>query len=229
MIYIKHILFYILIGTIGCGTSDITSGATGSVSVNFAPSSTPMDRIEITVGGTGIHTPIVSVLNVVTDTVTETTLTSRIVGIPVGVYRNFQAISYSSSNPSKNCYGSALVDILPKQIAAVNIRMLCDSTPKSLGGAEVNVSWSHLPSIDFLRADRTIVPTTGTVTLNALVSDDDDDPLTYLWTATSGSFTDGTSTSTIWSPDQTSGTVTVSFTASDPTSSTTDIIYIFVQ
>ena len=88
---------------------------------------------------------------------------------------------------------------------------------------------NHAPEIVTIQALPTSISLGGTVTLTAIVTDEDDDELTYLWQVSKGILSDPTENITLWTaPTDFSGIFQITLTVSDGNGGT-DIDYVEVK
>ena len=74
---------------------------------------------------------------------------------------------------------------------------------------------NQAPSIATIQKSATYTATNGTVQLTCLASDPNNDPLTYMWTATGGTFNNTTTRATTWTAPNTEGVYTITAKATD--------------
>lgn len=83
------------------------------------------------------------------------------------------------------------------------------------GGNKVTGGENRPPHIVGLFARPSAVTLQGTTQVTVLASDPDQDPLTYRWTAATGSFADSAASGTVWTASDSAGTFTLTVRVSD--------------
>jgi PKD repeat protein len=78
----------------------------------------------------------------------------------------------------------------------------------------------HKPVINSIAFDRSQIYVKEFITIQASVSDKDDDPIKYTWTADGGDFTSTKNNPTQWHASAQAGTFTITLNASDGNLST---------
>ncbi len=116
----------------------------------------------------------------------------------------------------------------PGRIALVIGATLMLSGPTGCGGDNPVSSGNRKPSIRELVAVPAVVPRGGTAQITTLASDDDDDPLTYSWTASSGTFSGANGPRVRWHAPMEPGTFRITGTVSDGTAADSAMIQVTV-
>ncbi|MFH1727407.1 MAG: PKD domain-containing protein [Pseudomonadota bacterium] len=135
--------------------------------------------------------------------------------IPAGTDRTFTLNAYNVDS-ILIFTGSALANVLEGETVEVEIT-LNDVNPEaeSVGNAHIVGSINYLPRIDVATATDNDVNIAETITLTVEASDPDADTLSYLWTATGGSFSDDAAETTVWTAPLSFGTYTITITVDD--------------
>jgi hypothetical protein len=143
----------------------------------------------------------------------SSTLSTIIGGIPAGTGYAI-AITATSTDGSTSCAGSATFAVTAGATSAVSVTLDCHQGPKT-GSVSVNGVLNICPVADGLTANPADIavgfPTALAVTAHD--SDNGPSPLTYAWTAPSGTFSSATSATpsfTCSAPGQVTVTATVS-------------------
>jgi hypothetical protein len=98
--------------------------------------------------------------------------------------------------PGASCVGGAPFTIEPNQTASVTIVMQCDDLGLVDGNLSVNGTFNICPKVTSTTISPTTVAVGSAASLSATARDRDNDPLTFAWTAPSGSFSAPGSSST---------------------------------
>jgi hypothetical protein len=121
-----------------------------------------------------------------------TAFSATIGGIPAG---NGYSISLSATaaDGSTSCAGSASFNVTARATTSVTVSLDCHQTP-STGSVSVNGKTNICPVIDGVSANPSQVNVGSTIALSGAAHDSDGgpSPLSYKWSATSGSFDDAT-------------------------------------
>ena len=168
-----------------CGDGEVNEGLSvsgvGTAEVSIPLEISDIDSVVTTVTGPGITTPIVANLAVIGDIAT-----GLIAGIPAGLDRVFSVQAYVGA--VLVCTGSSTVEIVADARVTVSVLLDCSVPPPSAGEAEVVADFNFPPEIVSLTAAPATVEANATADLTVVATDPNGDPLTYLWTATDGSF-----------------------------------------
>jgi 5'-nucleotidase len=143
----------------------------------------------------------------------SSTLSTTIGGIPSGM--GFTISLNGTATDSTSCMGSAMFNVAAHSTTPVSVHLLCRETPHT-GGVLVNGSLNVCPLVDGVSASPGEVTVGGSITLSAAAHDSDNAPapISYTWSATSGSLNDIHAQNPVFDCTGT-GTVTVSLTVSD--------------
>jgi hypothetical protein len=152
------------------------------------------------------------------DLSSATALSATIGGIPAG---NGYSISLSATatDGTTTCAGSATFNVSARTTTTVTVALDCHQAATT-GSVSVNGTTNVCPVIDGLSANPSEVKVGGTIALSGAAHDSDSgpSPLTYKWTATSGTFDNSTSANPVFTCTQV-GDATITLVASDGDSS----------
>lgn len=196
----------------GCDQPSITEPdlGTGSVEIHIPPPSwdiADVSRIEITISGSGISSPIVTEL----DGSPLSGWSGIIPDIPAGLGRTFVGRAYDETGVLYE--GSAYpVTIQPGATSLVTLFMHEIDTPEGY--------YNSAPRITSLVVEAYVVAPGGSVALSVTAVDPDDDPLTWAWSSPAGAFDDPTAASVVWTAPGADGSVLLHVGASDPAGAT---------
>ncbi len=177
----------------------------GSAQVKMSMGDTTHDvtRITVTVSGSGILVPMVQDLSKV-----GSTWQGVVSDIPVGSDRLFVGQAFDSAGSLRYQGQAAGVAINANMVTDIFI-LLQDKNPKP-------PFQNTVPVIDAFVASTNVIAASGSVDFSVTAHDPNPgDTLTYLWTATGGSFSDATATSTTWTAPATAGSYTITVTVTD--------------
>ncbi len=144
----------------------------------------------------------------------STTVSGTIGGIPAGNGYTI-ALNGTTSNGGTSCLGSAMFNIVAGQTTMVSVHLTCHEAPTT-GSVSINGTLNICPQIDSLSASPAEVIVGSSIALTASGHDTDaaPSPLTYAWTATSGTFANAAAASTSFTCT-TAGATTVTLALSD--------------
>jgi hypothetical protein len=148
-------------------------------------------------------------------------ISALIGGLPAGSGYAI-TISATSTDGSATCGGSATFNVQAQQTLPLNVPISCH-VPAHTGSVLVAGVLNICPTIDGISANPAEVAVGGTVALSAVAHDSDagPSPLSYTWSASSGSLSSSTASNPTFTC-ATAGTVTVSLTANDGDAACTD-------
>jgi PKD repeat protein len=144
----------------------------------------------------------------------STVLSATIGGVPAAA-GYFLALAATLSDGVTTCSGAASFDVGARATTMVVVHLLCHE-PARTGRIQIGGTINICPLVDAVSANPGSVPVGGTVGLSGAGHDTDKAPapLTYQWTATSGTFSDAAATSPTFTCTA-AGTATVTLTVSD--------------
>jgi formylglycine-generating enzyme required for sulfatase activity len=179
----------------GCSSG---GGDAGSVDVTtVALSASDVASVSVTITGDGIPTPIEAALSK-----SGNRWAGTVGKIPAGVNRTFAAGAYDGAHSLIFQGQASGVTISKNAVAAVLIVLQQSVAPQPFANSA--------PRIGSVVADASSVEIGGAVGLALAASDPDGDPLTYSWTAETGTFTGGNTSTPTWTPAlDTAGTVSI--------------------
>jgi hypothetical protein len=185
----------------------VAVGNTGSIGIKLtvAPGVT-IDSVSYSVTGSGMS-PVTGTLPAGDGT--GNTFVALLNEIPAGPARLVELTANASNGTT--CKGEATVDVFVGQVSEVAVRLDCRG---DAGGAIlVNGKLNQCPRIKSLMAAPSTAPVGSAISVAASATDADD-PISILWTSTSGSFENATSATTHFTC-ATTGTVTITATVTD--------------
>ncbi len=176
----------------------------------FDPARTP-DSATATVSGAGIAAPIVVPLNL-----GPGVALGKITGVPVGTARRVEIAT--SFGGTTECTGSADVDVASGATTTIdNLTLTCSGAMN--GSIVIDGQLNFLPAIHGIYPNFPGTPAGGSVSLQVVASDADNDPLTYSWsdnTGRSAAFSADAAATTTWSSTGlTPGNYTLTVTVTD--------------
>ena len=201
----------------GCGSPD-APGSQGNNDSNTAGSvglslllqpGVSLNTIGYTITGPSGFTRTGSI-----DVSNSTTVSAVISGIPFGTGYQI-SLRGMSADGTATCAGSASFDVTSATTTPVAVHITCSLQPTT-GSIAVNGTLNICPRIDAVNASPAEVVVGTTIALSATAVDVDHvpAPLTYAWTAPSGTFSDATLASTVFTCTKV-GMVTITLAASD--------------
>jgi hypothetical protein len=182
----------------------------GTVGLTLQTSSgTTLTSVSYVITGPGGFTKSGSI-----DVSNSTKITGLIGGVPAGSGYSIE-LSATSTDVGTSCAGSASFDVIAGQTATVAVGMTCHEGPRS-GSVLVNGMLNSCPVIDEVGANPDEVMVGSSVSLTAVAHDSDAGPapLSYAWSAPSGSFSDPSSANPTFTCASI-GSVTATLTVSD--------------
>jgi len=191
----------------GSAAMDAESGAL-SLALQVSPS-TSIDTVGYQITGPNGFSTSGSL-----DVRASTTISARIGGLPAGSGYSV-ALSAVSTDAATRCGGSASFSVVAGQTASANVSLVCHEAPRT-GSAAVNGVVNSCPVVDGVSASPAAVVVGGSLSLTAAAHDSDagPSPLSYRWSASSGTFNDATAQTPLFTCTAV-GPVTVSLTVSD--------------
>jgi hypothetical protein len=177
----------------GCAVGgDGIEGPQGSVDIalEIAPG-VNVDEVEYEITREGME-PITGTLPVGDDP--NAPISGTISGIPAG--DGYVIILRATAN-GVDCEGSATFEILPGQTTSVSIVLQCRGLDPR-GNVDVDGSFNFCPVITSASATPSQAAVGESINVTASAIDPDDDPLTYGWSATEGTFADASAPSTTY-------------------------------
>jgi acid phosphatase len=144
----------------------------------------------------------------------SSTLSAVISGLPGGTGYSIN-LTATSAEGGTSCAGSATFTVVPHQTTAVSVHVDCHESPHT-GSIFLNGTLNICPSLDGISANPAEVLVGSSINISADAHDTDmgPSPLTYLWSAPTGTFGSATSASTTFTCTA-SGPVTLTATVSD--------------
>jgi formylglycine-generating enzyme required for sulfatase activity len=197
----------VLASSQGCSSvQDVDTGSAEFIGTTAqALSAADVTRVRVTVSGPGIATPITHDLVRVSGQWRGT-----IGAIPVGVGRNFHGDAYDAGGTVVYRGDAPAVTITKGTTALVSLLLQQAQAPVPFQNSA--------PRIDSMTASSNAVSPGDVVSLAATAHDPDAEALTYAWTATGGTFTNGTSLAAQWTAPATEGSYNLTIRATDPKS-----------
>jgi hypothetical protein len=142
-------------------------------------------------------------------------ITTVVTGIPTET--GFQiSINATTTDGTAACAGSGTFDVQAGKTATVAVHLTCHEEPH-FGSVLVSGTLNVCPTIDGIGASPDEVDIGSSISLSALAHDSDGgpSPLSYAWSATSGTFSDAIAPNTTFTCGEDPATVTISLTVSD--------------
>jgi len=220
----RSIQMLALLGLVGCG--GVEREPVNAVGVGMAEVAIPLEIAEITdvvvaVSASDIQTPLVAHLAIISEMAT-----GLIAGIPAGLDRTFSVHAYVGA--VLVCTGTEVVEIVADTRVTVSVLLDCSVPPPAVGEAEVVAGFNFPPEILSVTATPSSVVVGGTVAVEVVGTDADGDALTYLWSATDGTFDDPSAAATNWTAPTVEGDYSVTIQVSDGTTTVAITIIITV-
>ncbi|HEY5962200.1 MAG TPA: hypothetical protein VIV60_36840, partial [Polyangiaceae bacterium] len=144
----------------------------------------------------------------------STQLVFTIGGIPAGTGYSI-TVTANTAAAGVACSGSASFNVVAKQTTMVNLAMTCHE-PAHMGSAVINGVINICPAIDGIGATPAEVIVGSTIALAAIAHDSDanPNPLSFVWSASSGTFSSTTAQNPTFTC-ATPGTATLTLSTSD--------------
>jgi phospholipase C len=197
----------------GCSRNDTGAGATnngiGSVAINLQAGSATFSTFSYTIAGSNGFSKSGSL-----DVSSSSKLTGVIGGLPAGTGFKI-TLTGTSSDGSTQCGGSATFSVTAHGTTAVSLTLDCRQ-PSTTGSISVTGTFNICPAIQSISANPGEVLAGSSTMISSVAVDPDDgpSPLSYHWTATSGSFSDAASPNPAYTCT-TSGLATLTLMVSD--------------
>ena len=210
----------------GAGEKSLAKEATGSVGVALTlADGTTLSSATYTIAGPGGFTKTGPI-----DLQSATTLSATIGGLPAGTGYTI-TITATATDGSTTCSGSQGFAVTAHATTAVTVALDCHEAPTK-GSVLVNGVVNVCPVADGISAAPASVAVGGTIALDAAAHDSDNgpSPLSYHWTASSGTLASASARSTTFTCTQ-AGTFTVTLGVSDgdPSASCADSVAVTVN
>ena len=201
-------------GLTGCATKAPTGGSVetdnvGSVGLVLAGGGATLSSATYTITGPGSFSKTGTV-----DLTSATSLSFVVGGIPAGSGYTI-SLTATSADGSTSCAGAGSFAISAGTTTSVTVALDCHQAART-GSVAINGAIDLCPAIDALSVSPSQVAVGGTVALAASAHDADSgpSPLTYQWSATSGSFNNAATASPTFTCAA-AGLSTVTLTVSD--------------
>lgn len=175
------ILLAALLLAVGCSVGP-EDGETGSAHVAVLVGDIDVTRINYSITAPDISRPITGALAVSSNGVASGTIRN----VPAGTNRTL-TLTATDGAGAVLCSGSAPVSVTSNQIAQVQVTLQCASLP-GRGSVDATGVFNRWPEIHSVFVSSTTVNSGGSLDVSVSVSDDDNDALTYEWTASAGTF-----------------------------------------
>jgi phospholipase C len=188
--------------------STANSAGTGSVGIALVAGGVTINTVSYTITG-----PSFSKSGTI-DVSNSSTLATVIGGLPAGSGFSIM-LTATGADGQTTCGGSATFIVTAGAVTSVNVTLDCHQ-PAKTGSISVNGTVNICPNLDALSASPASVNVGATLSVSAAAHDADNapSPLTYAWTASSGTLTGASTTSPTFACT-TTGTATISVTVSD--------------
>jgi hypothetical protein len=208
---------------VGCASETKTNNGgsvaaedTGTLGLNLTLSNgVVINAFTATITGAGLASPVVRTIPVPNDGATVSALFG---GLPAGAYAI--NIAGTSVDGHSQCGGSANFTVIAQQTVGVSVPITCN-TDSIRGRVTVNGDLNVCPDVDFLFVAPLQTAVGGPISVEAHASDSDaGDVVSYVWSATGGTFVSTTAASTTYTCSA-PGTQTLTVTINDGGSCTT--------
>ncbi|HEX3849469.1 MAG TPA: hypothetical protein VHW01_00800 [Polyangiaceae bacterium] len=174
---------------VGCSSesSAPSKGATpdqsGEIGLSLQAAGLTFDSASYTIVGPNSFTKSGTI-----DLSSATAFSATIGGIPAGTGFSI-SLTATATDGSTTCAGSATFNVVARQTTNVTVSLDCHEAPRT-GSVQVNGALNICPSIDGISSNPSQVSVGGTIALSGSAHDTDNgpSPLSYKWTATSGTF-----------------------------------------
>jgi len=204
-------------GVLGCSSNDSSTttaspsdGKTGEVGLSLdVGGGVIINSVSYTIIGPNAFTKTGNI-----DLSAATAFSATIGGIPAGAGYSI-SLSATAADGTTTCAGSATFNVTARATTTVTVSLDCHQTPTT-GSVSVNGKTNVCPVIDGLSANPSQVNVGSTIALSGAAHDTDNgpSPLSYKWSATSGTFDDSTLASPVFKCT-TVGASTITLVASD--------------
>ena len=201
---------------VGCAGGQSPTGDSGSLRLNLNVNGTNVTSVQYTISGADFS-DIVGTLPVVDNR--NPPVWALITGIPAGTNRTITLRAFDGSG-NVICEGSATVDVIEGQTVKVTVQLDCGTTPEEPRGdieidGDFNIIDQNLcPLVNSTFVLPEGIAAGGDADVQIVAVDPNGDPLTFSWTATSGSFADPSAASTTYTCDA-NGPQTLTVVVSD--------------
>lgn len=180
---------------------------TGKMGLNLTLSNGVLiEAFTATITGDGIASPIVRTIPVPNNGATVSALFG---GLPQGDYSI--ELEATSVDGHSECGGSADFTVIAQQTVGVSVPITCN-TDSIRGQVTVNGELNVCPDVNFLFVAPLQTAVGGPISVEADAEDPDGDTITFVWSATDGSFADEESAATSYTcsaPGEQTITVTI--------------------
>lgn len=168
-----------------------------------------VNTVSYTINGPGTFSKTGSI-----DVSNSSTISTVISAIPAGTGASI-TLTATSTDGSTQCAGSASFNVTARATTTVNVHLTCHEAART-GSALVNGNLNICPTIDGISASPSEVLVGGSVSVGVTAHDSDmmPSPLSYHWTASSGTLSDANAASPRFTCT-TAGNATLTVTASD--------------
>jgi hypothetical protein len=192
----------------GAGAGQNPGDSTGSLGLSLSTGGITIDSATYTITGpNGFMTSGTFAVGA--------TLSTQVDGLPAG--SGYTVTIAAQAGDAGSCSGSAPFDVMAGATTSVTVHLQCRVAKKpTSGGVSITGVVNICPTVDSLLAMPVEVAVGASVNLVASASDDDNGPgpLTYSWTASSGTIAAPTSANTSFTCTQV-GTATITVSVSD--------------
>jgi hypothetical protein len=178
--------------TASCAT-DRFDGDSGTLTIDLIiKSEAQVDEVLYIVTGNGID-PISDTIDT---SAPGSTISVEVFGIPAG--RNYQVeLSATTVDGTMTCRAVAPFEVIAGKVTLVHLLLRC-VPPEDLGGVRVNAEVNYCPKVIKAMAAPLRTSIGNDISLYAIASDPEDDPIEYRWTGTGGRFADPNAAATTY-------------------------------
>ncbi len=187
------ILLCSALAAFGCAGTDTPQGATGSLSLDLVlAGGVEIDVVDWEITGNGMDMG-----GSVDVSAPGSTASVEVFGLPPGEEPYVVELSAISVDKEVTCRGSAQFDIQVGVTTDVMVMLSC-KLPQELGGVRANGKFNICSQLTKVVVSPLQTSVGNDISLFSAATDEEGDPIAYLWTSSSGSIADPTAASTTY-------------------------------